>query len=187
MNTVVTSKEEILRAALSICREKGIQALSIRAVAQAWNRSVGSVYNYCPNKAELVALSVQEIWGSIFQLDAPFPEHPRFTDFIQAFYNQIRLGSAAYPNFFAAHSLNFAASERARGTEVMEHYLDTIRQKMTSVLTQDACVRPDLLKEPTEVQTFIDFCLDHILGSLVLQKNDCDSLLTVLNRLLYAQ
>jgi AcrR family transcriptional regulator len=186
MNTVVTSKEEILRAALSICHEEGIQALSIRAVAQKCQISVGSVYNYFPSKAALVALSVQEIWMSIFKLDAPDEDFPRFTDFIRALYGRIRAGSAAYPNFFAAHSLNFSHSERAQGAEVMQHYFEAIRSRMAQMLRQDAAVCPDIVRDPDAVQNLTGFCLDHMLGCLLLQRPDCAPLLKVLERLLYA-
>lgn len=46
MNTVVTSKEDILKASRELIRERGWSAISIRSVAAACGVSVGSIYNY---------------------------------------------------------------------------------------------------------------------------------------------
>ena len=54
MNTVVTSKEEILRASRELIRQKGWDAVNIRSVAAACGVSVGSIYNYFDSKAALV-------------------------------------------------------------------------------------------------------------------------------------
>ena len=61
MNTIVTSREELLAASRKIVKEQGIQALNMRAVAAAANVAVGSVYNYFPSKAELVTATVQDL------------------------------------------------------------------------------------------------------------------------------
>ena len=45
MNTIVTSKEEILKNSRELIREKGWAAVSIRSVASACGVSVGSIYN----------------------------------------------------------------------------------------------------------------------------------------------
>ena len=51
MNTIVTSKEEILKNSRELIREKGWAAVSIRSVASACGVSVGSIYNYYDSKA----------------------------------------------------------------------------------------------------------------------------------------
>ena len=45
MNTIVTSKEDILKNSRELIREKGWTAVSIRSVASACGVSVGSIYN----------------------------------------------------------------------------------------------------------------------------------------------
>ena len=55
MNTIVTSKEEILKTSRALIQEQGWSAVSIRSVAAACGVSVGSIYNYFDSKAELVS------------------------------------------------------------------------------------------------------------------------------------
>ena len=48
MNTVVTSREQILAASRKLIAEKGWAQVNIRSVAAACGVSVGSIYNYFP-------------------------------------------------------------------------------------------------------------------------------------------
>ena len=65
MNTIVTSKEEILKNSRELIREKGWAAVSIRSVASACGVSVGSIYNYYDSKAELISATVESVWCEI--------------------------------------------------------------------------------------------------------------------------
>ena len=65
MNTVVTSKEDILKASRELIRERGWSAISIRSVAAACGVSVGSIYNYFDSKAELMSAAVESVWRDI--------------------------------------------------------------------------------------------------------------------------
>lgn len=66
MNTIVTSKEEILQTSRELIRQQGWSAVSIRSVAAACGVSVGSIYNYFDSKADLVGATVESVWSEIF-------------------------------------------------------------------------------------------------------------------------
>ena len=51
MNTIVTSKQEILKTSRELIQQQGWSAISIRSVASACGVSVGSIYNYFDSKA----------------------------------------------------------------------------------------------------------------------------------------
>ena len=68
MNTVITSREAILETSRRLIREQGWGAVSIRSVAQACSISIGSVYNYFDGKSDLIAATVESVWGDIFHL-----------------------------------------------------------------------------------------------------------------------
>ena len=55
MNTVVTSKEEILKKSRELIQENGWASVNIRSVAAACGVSVGSIYNYFESKSALVS------------------------------------------------------------------------------------------------------------------------------------
>lgn len=66
MNTVVTSKEKILKTSRELIQQQGWSAVSIRSVAAACGVSVGSIYNYFDSKATLVGATVESVWCEIF-------------------------------------------------------------------------------------------------------------------------
>lgn len=61
-NKAVISKQRILETASSLFRQSGASTLSVRSVAAACGVSVGSIYNYFPTKADLVAEVVGAFW-----------------------------------------------------------------------------------------------------------------------------
>ena len=58
MNTVVTSREDILQHSRQLIQRQGWGAVSIRTVAQACGVSVGSIYKYFCSNADLVGAVV---------------------------------------------------------------------------------------------------------------------------------
>ena len=50
MNTIATSKEEILQTSRKLIQQQGWSAVSIRSVAAACSVSVGCIYNYYDSK-----------------------------------------------------------------------------------------------------------------------------------------
>lgn len=61
LNTVVTSKEEVLEASRELVRSQGWSSISVRSVAAACDVSVGSIYNYFDSKTDLVAATVESV------------------------------------------------------------------------------------------------------------------------------
>ena len=89
VNTAVTSRQALLAASRAVARRQGLDGLSIRAVAAEAEVSVGSVYNYFSGKAELMAATVEEIWGQI--LSAPEAEPPEdFVSCVHGLFRRIR-------------------------------------------------------------------------------------------------
>ena len=68
MNTVVTSKEAILKASRNLVQTQGWGAVNIRTVASACGISVGSIYNYFPSKSDLMKATVESVWLSLIHI-----------------------------------------------------------------------------------------------------------------------
>ena len=62
MNTVITSKESILKVSRELIANQGWAAINIRTVAAANGVSVGSIYNYFDSKSDLVSATVESVW-----------------------------------------------------------------------------------------------------------------------------
>ena len=65
--TTEKKKQAIIQAALHLFKEKGFKETSIKSIAEVARVSPVSIYNYFGSKDNLVALSVNDLFGEITQ------------------------------------------------------------------------------------------------------------------------
>ncbi len=70
MNKNVTSRQELIDAAMEISRTEGVHKVNIRNIAKKCSISVGVLYNYFPTKTDLI-FAVWKASGRMFC--APLP------------------------------------------------------------------------------------------------------------------
>lgn len=76
-----TSREAILAAAMAIARERGLAKLGIRSVAASCGVSVGTIYNYFPDKDALVTGVVGSFWHDVLD---PWLSHATSLGLVEA-------------------------------------------------------------------------------------------------------
>lgn len=185
INTVVTSKEAILKACREIVSEEGLPALNMRAVAQRCGVALGSIYNYFSDKDELVLETIESVWRDIFHMDSRDRDGLSFTETVQWIFDSVRRAAGEYPNFFTAHSLSFASDGRDRAKNTMYRYLEHMKAGMAEALAADPAVRPDCFAEDFSQADFLDFVLSGLIVLLIQQKDDCRVLLEMVRRTIY--
>lgn len=185
MNTVATSKEEILQASRELVRTQGWPAVSIRSVAAACGVSVGCIYNYYDSKADLVSATVESVWREIFHRpgdDAAFQDTLACVTWM---YERMTYGHARYPGFFTLHALGFVQEEkpdgRRRMREVWQHMLDALR----AVLQRDKHIRADAFTSEFTAEQFADVLFSLMLSALLREDFDPSAVLEVVRRTLY--
>lgn len=185
MNTVVTSKEEILKASRELIRQQGWSAVSIRSVAAACGVSVGSIYNYFDSKSALVGAAVESVWCEIFHR----PENAAVFQDVQScvtwMYERMAYGGQQYPGFFTLHSLGFLREERADGKRRMQQTWQHILDVLCAVLRQDTKVRADAFTPQFTVEQFADVLFAQMVSALLRQDYDPTAVLELIRRTLY--
>jgi AcrR family transcriptional regulator len=185
MNTVVTSKEEILKTSRELIRQKGWSAVNIRSVAAACGVSVGSIYNYFDSKAALVGAAVESIWCEIFHRPE---EEVVFRDTqacITWMYERMEYGHEQYPGFFTLHSLGFMQEDKADGKRRMQQTWKHILEGLCFVLKSDAKVRLDAFTDSFTAEKFSDVLFSLMLSALLRQDYDPGAVLEIIRRTLY--
>ena len=185
MNTVVTSRQQILDTARRLIQQKGWEAVSIRAVASACGVSVGSIYNYFDSKAALTGAVVESVWQEIFhrpQGEEPFRDTRACLCWM---YGRLEYGCGQYPGFFTLHSLGFLGPERPEGRQRMLRAWQHIRQELCEVLRRDASIRPDAFGGDFTPEKFADLLFNLLLAALLRQDFERDTALEMLKRTLY--
>ena len=169
MNTVVTSREDILQHSRQLIQRQGWGAVSIRTVAQACGVSVGSIYNYFGSKAELVGAVVESVWQEIFQLPQGTEGFADTVACVSWLYGRMEYGSRAYPGFFTLHSLGFMREDKSDGKRRMQQTWQHILNGLCAVLKRDAKVRPDAFDEDFTAEKFADVLFSLMLSALLRQ------------------
>lgn len=185
MNTIVTSREEILKTSRELIRQQGWSAVSIRSVAAACGVSVGSIYNYFDSKAALVGATVESVWCEIFHR----PEDEAVFQDIQAcitwMYKRMECGCKQYPGFFTLHSLGFMREDKADGKRLMQQTWQHILDGLCSVLKRDGRIRSDAFTEQFTAEKFADVLFSLMLSALLRQDYDPTAVLEIVRRTLY--
>ena len=185
MNTVVTSKEEILTASRELIQQKGWSAVNIRSVAAACGVSVGSIYNYYDSKSALVGATVESVWCEIFHR----PEDGAVFQDTQAcitwLYGRMEYGRQQYPGFFTLHSLGFMGEDKSDGKQRMQQTWQHILDGLCSVLKRDTKVRPGAFTEQFTAEKFADLLFSLMLSALLRQDYDPTAVLEIVRRTLY--
>lgn len=185
MNTVLTSKEEILKISRELIQAQGWSAVSIRAVAAACGVSVGSIYNYFDSKAALVGATVESVWSEIFHR----PEDGAVFQDTQAcviwMYGRMESGCKQYPGFFTLHSLGFMREDKSDGKRRMQQTWQHILEGLCAVLKRDTKIRPDAFNEQFTAEKFAGVLFSLMLSALLRQDYDPSAVLEIVRRTLY--
>lgn len=115
MNTVVTSKEQILKASRELIQRQGWSAVNIRSVAAACGVSVGSIYNYFDSKAALVGAAVESVWCEIFHRPEDGEVFQNTLACVTWMYGRWNMAASYIPVF--SPSTRWASCGRTRQTE----------------------------------------------------------------------
>lgn len=185
MKTIVTSKEEILKASRELIQQHGWPAVNIRSVATACGVSIGSIYNYFNSKADLVGATVESVWCEIFN-------HPEDVDVFQDtqaciswIYERMEYGCKQYPGFFTLHSLGFIQEEKSDEKRWMQQTWQHILDGLCSVLKRDVKIRLDAFSEQFTAEKFADVLFSLMLSALLRQDYDPAAVLEIVRRTLY--
>ena len=184
VNTVVTSKEAIMKTCRDMVSERGLSALDMRSVAKACHVALGSLYNYCPSKDALVTATIESVWQDIFHMEQCCEQKP-FPEYVRWIFDSVRQGTREYPHFFTAHSISVASSAKEQARKTMEQYFSHMKAGMAQSLRADPAVRRDAFSASFSESDLIDFVLSNLLTLLARQEDDCEVLLEVIRRVLY--
>ncbi|MEG1060224.1 MAG: TetR/AcrR family transcriptional regulator [Oscillospiraceae bacterium] len=188
MNKTDISREKLLEATAALLLESNNADVNMRDIARVCGVSIGSVYNYFPNKEELIIAVIEDMWGRIFHPELCRLElNTGFTSTVSAMYSRIYASQKEYRNLFEAHRTLISNSGKNHGRIVMEQYLAHIKAALLKSLLSDARVNSAVWTETFSPQMLVDFTFSNLLSLLSEAESSCDYLVLVLDKLLYRQ
>ena len=185
MNTVVTSKEEILKTSRVLIQQQGWSAVNIRSVAAACGVSVGSIYNYFDSKATLVEATVESVWYEIFHRSEDGTAFQDTQACILWMYGRMEYGCKQYPDFFTLHSLGFMREDKSDGKRRMQQIWQHILDGLCSILKRDSKIREDAFTEQFTAEKFAGVLFSLLLSALLRHDYNPSAVLEIVRRTLY--
>lgn len=185
MNTIVTSREDIIKSSKELIQNQGWSAVSIRSVAAACGVSVGSIYNYFASKAELVGAAVESVWFEIFHLPQDKSVFCDTLSTIAWIYQRMEYGCSQYPGFFTLHSFVFMDEDKPDGKKVMLQIWQHIIDNLCNVLRHDVNIRSDAFNSQFTVEKFSELIFTLILSAMLRQDYDVTMIEEMVRRTVY--
>ena len=165
MNTVVTSREEILRAAGEMVKVVKGDGVSMRGIARECGIAVGSIYNYFPTKNDLMIAVVVEMWKEIFFVPLSKIEGKSFLGVVECILERMGENRGEGQGFLAEHA--FVVGDKEKGHLVMEEYLGHMREELLAVLMGDSAVVDEVWSDGFSAEDFVRFVVDFLVEDLM--------------------
>lgn len=185
MNTIVTSREAILKTSRELFFQDGYDSLNIRKIAMESGISIGTIYNYFDSKAELLNATIESIWYEIFCPMNHLEDNVSLKEVIASFYACFEYGNKKYPGFIALHSIGFMDKEKVEAKNRMYQLMETMIHKLIHALEQDPCLRKDAFDTIFTSHKFAHVIFSIILADALQKKYDYEIVLEVIKRTLY--
>lgn len=179
MNKSVTSREQLLAAAKEIAYGQGLTHVNIRAVATKCGVAVGSIYNYFPTKADLVAAIIEDFWRQAIHREQCVPlENEPFPAYVERLYRELSGNLAAFQSGWLTQISALSTEERRKGRELEARCFSHMREGILAALPRDS--GPFSGRE-TELA---DFVFRYMMALLREGKPDCAFLRALLQQLI---
>lgn len=141
------SREQVADAAYALAQQGGPASVNVRAVAAACGVATGTVYNYFPTKAELVAAAVGRFWREELadQMHEAAEPGADYVDFCREFFAATRDALAHFRRDWLPQVAGATGASGMAGCPEAERGLAHMRDGLARVLEGDPRVRRERL------------------------------------------
>lgn len=173
MRQKVTSKEQILDAAMDIAVKEGVDQLSIRKLAKASQIAVGSMYNYYPDKETLVSEVAEVFWDRLLNdQEKLYRRGMDFATFLERYYDFLYGRLAHYDTSWLS-----LMNGRSKKKEALGLFLEVLRA--------DKRVDPSIWNMELNEEAFVEYVFVNLTALLQAGENNCRFFIFLLEHLLY--
>ena len=183
MNKTITSKDLLLSAAKEIAQQEGFENLSVRGVAAKCGVSVGSIYNYFPDKSAMIHSIIDDFWLSAIQeITIRSISSYNFLDVFQQTFEQFHRYLSGFDSDWLRQiaflgDMNLPNSESAHFKQLSEHF--------TRALDSDSSVSDTLWTSDFTQADFVLFVYENMIMMLQRKSDDSSYFVKLCARILY--
>lgn len=179
-------KERIIQAAYSIGARGGLAAISARALAENAGVSVGYLYKVFPSKSDIMVAAARRYFElSLSQELCRVDSNESFVEFCRRLWEQTKTAFVSFHREWLRDHEELPKQDLIAAHEAMGSVLAHAHTQLESILEQDTRIKWTLLPQGTTASTIAEFTMRSLLTSLEKGDEDCEFLLTFLERGLY--
>lgn len=179
----------IVDTAYNYACEHGLSSLSVRAIAKECSVSVGSIYNYFPDKAALITEVITKFWRTIAfsketQTCLNYREGESLIAFCERLYTTMNHALEQFRNNWLGEVSSLDARTRQKGRQAENACFEHIYHSLEKVICADALIDKQKLSAigAPELSRFI---WQSIYQALRAKDENCATLFTLLRFALY--
>ncbi len=193
MKKAATSKDVLTECARQIAYQEGIGKLSIRRLASESGIAIGTVYNYFPSKADLIAEVLEDFWKQVFHGNGGFPGSMEqlastpFPEAVEILFDCMQKNLRVFREEFLADLAQLDRVEKEKSRKTEKRYFQHMKQGLLMLLEQDPYVKEDIWTEHFTKEGLTEFVFSNMMEMLREEEADCRYLKEILVRLLYGR
>lgn len=186
MNRIVTSREQLLKAAKEIAYQDGLEHVNIRAVAGRCHVSVGSIYNYFPTKADLMFSIAEDFWDRVFSGEEwrKLPAD-HFVDYCEGCFKILSEKLSVFEKSWLVKIQVLGVRDKQKGRELELKWFNYMIEEILKALNTDGRVKQDIWNENFTKEEFSRFIFQNIMNQLRQGIQEFRFLRSLLDSLLY--
>ncbi len=178
----------IFQSAKSIAKSKGIDKVNIRLVAKDCGIAVGTIYNYFPQKKDLIVAIIEDFWSGAFKEIKKHNEENK--DFLAQVTSTYSCLSFYLSNFKEnwIHKLSFLKTdEKMAGRKKEDEYFQNVYGIIVRTIENDPKISENIWDENFTKEKFASFVFNNMLIMLRSDEKDIGFFIQCLKKILYVK
>lgn len=186
MKKQAITKDYLISIIQEIVLQDGLDALSIRGLAEKANVSVGSVYNYFESKEAMIMAFVHFTWLEYFQKPLlQFEEYDNYSKLIQDVFTLVSTNANQYHTIFASYYRSFTPEIKEQARSHKRKDFKVLYHIFIEVLKRDPNVDHSIWNERLTQEGFNQFVIHSLLDSIRFENQNIEILIELVNMILY--
>ena len=178
-------KESILSCAKEIALEQGITKINIRLVAKKSDVSIGTIYNYYPNKNDLLVAVIEDFWlEALENIDFKTLDGKSFYEKIQDIYNNLSVYFRNFKESWLGQLSLLNEQEKKLGRKKENEYFDKIHAMIISLMDSDENIKANIWDNCITKEKTAEFIFDNMILMLKKDEGDFEFFITVLKKIM---
>lgn len=179
-------KDMIFQSAKSIAKNKGIDKVNIRLVAKDCGIAVGTIYNYFPQKKDLIVAVIEDFWcGAFKEISKHTIEEKDLLVQVTEIYKCLFIYLSNFKENWIYQLSFLKTDEKMAGRKKEDEYFKNICSIIVTAIENDPKINQNIWNENFKKQQFANFIFSNMLIMLRSGKKDIGFFIRCLRKILY--